>query len=47
VWMQRYLPSRRRPGHPLESGLAVSVHPCHRPAYVCAKIKSLQVLLTL
>ena len=47
VWMQRYLPSRRRPGHPLESGAAVRVHPCHRPAYVCARIKSLQGLLML
>jgi len=47
VWMQRYLPSRRRPGHPLESGAAVGVHPCHRPVYVCARIKSLQGLLML
>ena len=47
VWMQRYLPPARRPHHLLESGAAVSVHPCHRPAYVCAKIKSLQGLLML
>ena len=47
VWMQRYLPSRRRPGYSLESGATVSVHPCRRPAYVCARIVSLQGLLTL
>ena len=47
VWMQRYLPPVRRPGHPLESAATFSVHPCHRPAYVCARIKSLQGLLML
>ena len=47
VWMQRYLPSRQRPGHPRESGAPVGVQPCHRPAYVCARINSLQGLLML
>jgi putative hydrolase of the HAD superfamily len=56
VWMQRYLDARYR-GH-LRGGAAggsnngtrrreVGVHPCPSPRYVCAKIRSLQQLLTL
>lgn len=56
VWMQRYLDGRYR-GH-LRGGAAsgsnngklrreVGVHPCPNPRYVCAKIRSLQQLLTL
>lgn len=47
VWMQRYLPPIAGLTHPHESGVSVSVHPCSRPAYVCARMKSLQGLLTL
>ncbi len=47
VWMQRYLPTRRRSGYSLETRAAVGVHPRHRPAYVCARIKTLQGLLML
>ncbi len=47
VWMQRYLPPVRRPPGPPESAGKVSVHPCHKPAYVCARIKSIQGLLSL
>ena len=42
VWMQRYLPPPAR-----ESGAGVGVHPCRKPAYVYARIKSLQGLLML
>ena len=56
VWMQRYLEGRFR-GH-LRGGAShgfnaasrpreVGVHPCPSPRYVCAKIRSLQQLLTL
>ena len=56
VWMQRYLDARFR-GH-LRGGATsgsnngtrrreVGVHPCPSPHYVCAKIRSLQQLLTL
>ena len=56
VWMQRYLEGRFR-GH-LRGGATsgfnagfrpseVGVHPCPSPRYVCAKIRSLQQLLTL
>ena len=56
AWMQRYLEGRYR-GH-LRGGAAsgsnngsrlreVGVHPCPSPRYVCAKIRSLQQLLTL
>lgn len=54
VWMQRYLGGRFRGGianaaNPaaatgLASRVEVGVHACPRPAYVCAKIKSLQKL---
>lgn len=47
AWMQRYLPPRPSPGYPLKSGVGFSVHPCHRPPYVCARINSLQGLLAL
>lgn len=47
VWMQRYLRPLRQRGEPRRSGGGVGVHPCHRPAYVCARIKSLQGLLVL
>ncbi len=56
VWMQRYLNGRFR-GHVrcgIDAGVnygarsdEVGVHPCPDPRYVCAKIKSLQQLLTL
>jgi putative hydrolase of the HAD superfamily len=56
AWMQRYLAGRFR-GH-LRGGRPegfnegyrpreVGVHPCPSPRYVCAKIRSLQQLLTL
>ena len=49
VWMQRYLQGRFRggPGAPANAGFVpreVGVHPCRKPMYVCAKIKSLQIL---
>jgi putative hydrolase of the HAD superfamily len=49
AWMQRYLGGRFRggPGAPLNAGFKpreVGVHPCRRPPYVCAKIKSIQQL---
>jgi putative hydrolase of the HAD superfamily len=49
AWMQRYLGGRFRgkPGAPRNAGLRapeVGVHPCRRPPYVYAKIKSLQKL---
>ncbi len=47
VWMQRYLRPLRQRGESWRSGRGVGVHPCHRPAYVCARIKSLQGLLVL
>ena len=56
VWMQRYLGGRFR-GHLRGGAISgvndgwqareVGVHPCPSPRYVCAKIKSLQQLLTL
>jgi putative hydrolase of the HAD superfamily len=50
AWMQRYLGGRfRGPGSArFNAGFAapkVGVHPCRRPPYVCAKIKSLRQLL--
>lgn len=47
VWMQRYLRPLRQRVDSRGSGEGVGVHPCHRPAYVCARIKSLQALLVL
>ncbi len=52
VWMQRYLktttqPSLRTPLSPLKNSAKVSVHPCRKPPYVCARIKSLQRLRSL
>jgi putative hydrolase of the HAD superfamily len=52
VWMQRYLGGRFRPvaSARFNAGLSavkVGVHPCRKPPYVCAKIKSLQQLLHL
>ena len=56
VWMQRYLDGRfRGPSHSRADGgvnlgarrTEVGVHPCPDPRYVCAKIKSLQKLLTM
>jgi putative hydrolase of the HAD superfamily len=51
VWMQRYLDGRYR--GPLRDGInrgrpvaKVGVHPCHRPPYVYARIKTLQTLRT-
>ena len=53
AWMQRYLDGRFR-GAPWSRGAAnngrnrreVGVHPCRKPPYVCAKIKSIRMLLT-
>lgn len=49
VWMQRYLDGRFR--GTLRDGInngfrprEVGVHPCRRPPYVCARIRSLQML---
>ena len=56
AWMQRYVEGRYRgaPWTPGNSGVnkgmnrpEVGVHPCRKPPYVCAKIKSMQTLLTL
>ena len=52
IWMQRYLGGRFSPvaSARLNTGLTsakVGVHPCRKPPYVCAKIKSLQQLLHL
>jgi putative hydrolase of the HAD superfamily len=56
AWMQRYLEGRFQghlrfgPGGGSNNGSRpreVGVHPCPSPRYVCAKIKSLQKLLTL
>ncbi len=52
IWMQRYLGGRFRPvaSARLNTGFSsakVGVHPCRKPPYVCAKIKSLQQLLHL
>jgi putative hydrolase of the HAD superfamily len=49
VWMQRYLDGRYRgaPGSPskiAQETPKVGVHPCRRPPYVYARIKSLQTL---
>ncbi len=53
AWMQRYLDGRYRGtyGGTLRNGdnagakhFEVGVHPCRKPSYVCAKIKSLQAL---
>ena len=52
VWMQRYLEGRFRggPGAAANAGFRpreVGVHPCRKPPYVCAKIKSIQKLCSL
>jgi putative hydrolase of the HAD superfamily len=49
AWMQRYLGGRFRGavGAAPNAGFKapeVGVHPCRRPPYVCAKIKSIQQL---
>ena len=44
VWMQRYL---RGAVHARGSHLKVGVHHCHKPAYVCARIKRIQRLRAL
>jgi putative hydrolase of the HAD superfamily len=41
AWMQRYL---RAAIHAPGSCVKVSVHPCPKPAYVCARIKQIQAL---
>ena len=56
VWMQRYLEGRYR-GPPWSPAAAVAntgknarevgVHPCRKPPYVCAKLKSIQQLRAL
>jgi putative hydrolase of the HAD superfamily len=52
AWMQRYLGGRFSggPGATRNAGFKpaeVGVHPCRRPPYVCAKIKSIQQLRTM
>jgi len=49
VWMQRYLGGRYRGGPGVargasSAGTEVGVHPCRAPAYVYARIKTLQTL---
>ena len=44
VWMQRYL---RGAIHAGGVSMKVGVHPCPKPAYVCARIKSIQALRSL
>jgi putative hydrolase of the HAD superfamily len=44
VWMQRYL---RGAIHAAGVSMKVGVHPCPKPAYVCARIKSIQALRSL
>lgn len=44
VWMQRYL---RGAVHVSGHQVKVGVHPCHKPAYVCARIKRIQPLRSL
>ena len=41
AWMQRYL---RGAIHGPGESMKVSVHPCTKPAYVCARIKQIQAL---
>jgi putative hydrolase of the HAD superfamily len=40
AWMQRYL----RTSSSVANARKVSVHPCHKPPYVCARIKQIQIL---
>ena len=48
VWMQRYMTaSLRTPGFSTKNNAKVSVHPCRKPPYVCARIKSIQRLRSL
>jgi putative hydrolase of the HAD superfamily len=44
AWMQRYL---RAPSGALAKTREVGVHPCRKPPYVCARIKSIRTLRTL
>ena len=44
VWMQRYL---RGAIHAGSIRAEVGVHPCHKPAYVCARINQIQMLRSL
>jgi len=44
VWMQRYL---RGAVHATGKRVKVGVHPCHKPPYVCARIKQIQTLRSL
>lgn len=44
VWMQRYL---RGAIHTPRQWMKVGVHPCHKPAYVCARITRIQALRSL
>jgi len=44
AWMQRYL---RGASHAGASRAEVGVHPCHKPPYVCARIKRIQTLRSL
>ncbi|WP_280152790.1 pyrimidine 5'-nucleotidase [Piscinibacter sp. XHJ-5] len=44
VWMQRYL---RGAFHDRRQSMKVGVHPCPKPAYVCARINRIQALRSL
>jgi putative hydrolase of the HAD superfamily len=44
VWMQRYLHTARKS---VKNGMEVGVHPCRKPPYVYARIRSLKTLHTL
>jgi putative hydrolase of the HAD superfamily len=44
VWMQRYL---RAAIHAPSESMKVGVHPCPKPAYVCARINRIQALRSL
>lgn len=44
VWMQRYL---RGAIHAARDSMKVGVHPCPKPAYVCARINRIQALRSL
>ena len=52
VWMQRYITASLRTPlsptkTPVKTDIKVSVHPCRKPPYVCARIKSIQRLRSL
>jgi putative hydrolase of the HAD superfamily len=44
VWMRRYLHTARKS---VNNALEVGVHPCQKPPYVYARIRSLKTLFLL